>query len=792
MSTRACVLAELVALVLGACCPAAAAEEPLRLKLAPALAYAQAAHEPLIVEVSVNLRKRGEFTVYRNAAGDFYVKAAELRALGLAERAVAPPTVQIEGEPFVSLRALDPQKLGFDESHLVLEIEFHAPALQSSAYDLMPRRPDAPRSPSEPGFLNYRLSASDGSGAEPRRVALANELAVRAGGALLRNESALLHSEGGTRGLRYATQIVVDRPAEQQRLVLGDQTAASGELGSTLAVGGIGFAKLYQLTPHFVRQPLAGYAGTVSTPSQVEVRMGGVPIFREQVPAGPFELRNLQQYAGARDVEIVVRDAMGREQTIGFPHYFADQALRQGLHEYAYAAGALREELGVRSNRYGGGVLTAVHRYGLSDRVTLGLRGEAATGLWNAGPTALYRDDRLGVFTAGVSVSRRDGRDGYATSFAHAYQTPRFGLRSSARRYSAEYAVAQDLVAPAWLQAEYGLGGSLVLGRFGSIFVDRSIIRRRAAVSLQDSAATRLSYTYSLGRRGSLFATLGRLHGERTDTQAFVGLLVALEGARSAHLSARREAGAEATTYSAQLASAVPAGEGLGYRLGLDGIGGASRQAKGFAQYNARAASLTLDAAETRAAGGSAGRYEVAVAGAATWAGGRLGATRQIEDSFVAVQLAAPLEGVRVYGNNQEVGRTDRHGRLVVPNVGSYHETQIAIEESDVPLDHAIGAMRLVVAPAYRSGSLLRFDVRRQRAVDGVLLVRSSEGLRPAENARVRIGEREFTTGRDGRYYVEDLAPGRHQAQLGACRFFIVVPDSAEPVATLPEALACD
>src|SRR6185436_1391925 len=184
--------------------------------------------------------------------------------------------------------------------------------------------------------------------------------------AMLRNESALIRSGGSTRVARYATQLVYDRREEQQRLTVGDHTATSGELGSTLAVGGIGFSKLYQMTPYFIRQPLAGFAGSVSTPSQVEVRLGGVPVFREQVEPGPFEVKNLQNF----------RDALGREQVIGYPYYFADQALRAGLHEYSYSLGALHEEIGTSNAHYGAGVMTALHRYGVSDRVTLGLRGE--------------------------------------------------------------------------------------------------------------------------------------------------------------------------------------------------------------------------------------------------------------------------------------------------------------------------------------------------------------------------------------------------------------------------------
>jgi outer membrane usher protein len=793
MSTRACVLAEVLAVVLCACSHTAGAADPLRLRLATSLALPRLVHEPLVVEAIVNRQRRGVFNVYRDAAGDYYVRSADLRALGLAERPAAQGMVRIDGEDFVSLRSFGPQRLALDESRLALEVEFPAPALQKSTYDLAPPRPETNQAGREPGFLNYRLSASDGSSSEPRRFDLASELALRVGGALLRHESALLHAEGETRSLRFATQVVVDRPDAQQRLVVGDHTAASGELGSALPVGGISLSKLYSMTPQFIRQPLAGYAGAVSTPSQVEVRLGGVPVFREQVPAGPFELKNLQQFAGARDVEIVVRDALGREQSFGFPYYFADQSLRAGLHEYSYSVGALREELGVRSNRYGAAVASAVHRYGVSDRLTLGLRGEAGSGLENFGPTALYRDDRLGTFAAALSGSRRDGRRGAAVSFAHVYQAPRFSLRASARRYSEEYAIVQDLGTPTGIRAEYGLGGSLSLGAYGSVFLDRSILQRRATAPLPyDSAATRLNYTYSLGRRGSLFVTLARIHEARPGNQAFVGLLISLGGAATAHLSARREQSRGEPLFGAQLARAVPAGEGFGYRVAYDGIGGGAKQASGFAQYNARAASLTLDAVGARGAGEGAERYEVAIAGAATWAGGRLGLTRQIADSFVAVQLAAPLEGVRVYSNNQEIGRTDREGRLLVPQVGSFQETQIAIEEADVPLDHAIGVLRRVVVPAYRSGSLLRFDVRRLRAVEGVLLRRSREGLRPAAFAQGRIGGQEFLTGSDGRYYLEDLPPGRHAGRLGDCTFSIDVPASDQPVVTLPGAIACE
>jgi len=804
MSSRGCARTDLarlasrslLALSLAGVMLAALAAEPLPLKVAAELGSLEPRYESLIVEVSVNRRSRGEFTVYRDHEGDYYFKAADVAALGLW-RADAGRSVRIEGATFVSLRSLEPTEVSFEEARLILDIAFPAPRLQNQTYDLAPRRPRGVLEPREPAaFVNYRLSASDDRSPEPAKVGLANEAVLRIGDTLLRNESALIRSGGSTRVARYATQLIYDRREEQQRLTLGDHTATSGELGSTLAVGGIGFSKLYQMTPYFIRQPLAGFAGSVSTPSQVEVRLGGVPVFREQVEPGPFEVKNLQNFRGARDVEVVVRDALGREQVIGYPYYFADQALRAGLHEYSYSLGALHEEIGTSNAHYGAGVMTALHRYGVSDRVTLGLRGELARELGNIGPSVLHRDDRLGATSAGVSFSTRDGRGGAAGSLAHVYQARGFELHGAARGFSESYATAQDLISPTGLRSEYGLGGSVTAPGWGSLFIDRTVTRRWLPADLPASTLTRIGYNYSFGSRASFFATISRARTPVPDSQVFVGLLISFDRTTTLNLNARQREGF-GESYGAQLASAVPTGEGFGYRVGYDGASsGDANQVTAYAQYNGRSASVTLDALAARNGDTRADRYEAALLGAVAYAGGSWGLTRQIDDSFVAVQLAAPLEGVRVYSNNQEVGRTDRDGRLLVPHVGSFYETQITIDERDVPLDHSIGDLRRVIAPAYRSGSLLGFDVRKLRAVEGVLLMRSEKGSRPAENAQVTLRRdgrvQEFSTGRDGRYYVEDLLPGRYEALLGACRFFLDVPKSMEPVIQLPEVVACE
>jgi hypothetical protein len=72
-------------------------------------------------------------------------------------------------------------------------VTFPTPRLERHVYDMAPRRAEKAFEPSErAAFVNYRLSASDERGGEPMRLGLANELAVRSGNFLLRNEAALV------------------------------------------------------------------------------------------------------------------------------------------------------------------------------------------------------------------------------------------------------------------------------------------------------------------------------------------------------------------------------------------------------------------------------------------------------------------------------------------------------------------------------------------------------------------------------------------------------------------------
>jgi outer membrane usher protein FimD/PapC len=195
-----------------------------------------------------------------------------------------------------------------------------------------------------------------------------------------------------------------------------------------------------------------------------------------------------------------------------------------------------------------------------------------------------------------------------------------------------------------------------------------------------ENRASRLSYSHNLGSASSFFTTLQRVSGASGATlEFFVGLMIRLDGRHTASAYASRDSNGS-HNFSTQLVRNTPMGEGLGYRVGWSRMGPQeSDHVTSSMQWNARSASLTLDTADSSSASGSSARREAALMGSIAWADGAWGLARQVNESFALVRVGTALEGVRVYANSQEIGRTDASGQLVVPSAAAFAESRIGI-----------------------------------------------------------------------------------------------------------------
>src|SRR5690606_10250748 len=174
--------------------------------------------------------------------------------------------------------------------------------------------------------------------------------------------------------------------------------------------------------------------------------------------------------------------------------------------------------------------------------------------------------------------------------------------------------------------------------------------------------------------------------------------------------------------------------------------------------------------------------------GALVGIGGRAYATPPLDSGFALVRVPG-VAGVPILRENLEVGRTDARGDLLVRDLIPYYANQVALDPSQVPLDHEIvrGSARLAVFR--NTGSVATLDAHPLRAFSGRLRLRDGERARPAAFGSLRLAHgdasRTSPLGADGRFYFEQLPAGRHQATVDSdgqrAQCAIDIPEPAQP-----------
>ena len=106
-------------------------------------------------------------------------------------------------------------------------------------------------------------------------------------------------------------------------------------------------------TADAVTTPLLAARGEAVVPSTVDVFIDGRTRCKRSRPAGSFLDREPPVITGTGQLQVVVTDALGRQQVVTQPYYSGSALLRAGLNEYSFEVGAIREDYGLESFAYG-------------------------------------------------------------------------------------------------------------------------------------------------------------------------------------------------------------------------------------------------------------------------------------------------------------------------------------------------------------------------------------------------------------------------------------------------------
>jgi outer membrane usher protein len=711
--------------------------------------------------------------VLRDSQGGYWLEEQDFPRLRLL-----PPVARVhvqDGRRYLPLDAIPGATVYVDAAHALLDITLPADAFKRQQLLAPERKAGFPLSASTGLFLNYELYA------EHSRDEVFGSGVTEAGlfsryGVLV--SSSLFRSTDVTRGhVRLDTAFIRDFPERLETLTVGDTFSDPGSWGSALRFGGLRYARNFGIRPDLVTLPLLGVSGSAVVPSTVDVFVNNQQVMSQQVEAGPFSIENLPPLTGAGDVNLVVRDALGREVVLSQAFYSSPQLLAKGLTQFSVSAGAVRENYTLSSFDYGPFLASASLRRGVTDAFSIEAHAEYLDGgAHAAGAEVAGLLGRLGVGTVTLAAGGDDSDEGWlggvgferhsvrgSVGFAAYYASD--GFRRAADTEMAQFRMRfRGLAQASW---NFGAFGTTILAYARSTYQDGGEDQTYSA-----------SYSMQL-RGGALNLSVSRVVGRVEQTTGYLTYTMAL-GRQSAPLSLETTASAvdseieDHSDVRASLTRTAPVGEGHGWRASATTEGDYDT----WWLQRFSAADLELRAASNFGESGQSALLR----GGFSLLGGLFRPSRRIDSSFAVIDVAG-IPDVPIFLENQQVATTDAKGRALLPSLLAYDINRISIEPKDLPLNTSIDSRQMEVRPAYRSGVVARFPV--ERTAPGTFNLIQVDGTPVPSGALVRFNGGEFRVALDGLTYVTTLEKGSSGSAEwvdGECRFEVDSPPIDDPL----------
>lgn len=692
----------------------------------------QAAEQPLVV--------------LRQARSALWLEASDFHRLRLRIPSVTPHVH--EGKPYYPLNAIGGISLQIDESQQRVLVQ--APASAFETFTGAARgTAKVNLTPAALGlFFNYQLSAQRIDGDTSEGALAKVGLFGREG--VLSTSGVARTVDGQTQEVRLDSTFTRDFPDRLETLTVGDTISNPGSWGSAVRFAGIHWGTNFSVRPDLITMPLLSAAGTAVLPSVVEVLVDNQRVASQPVSPGPFLIGDVPPVSGAGEVNVVVRDALGRVQVISQSFYSSTTLLASGLSQYSLDLGPVRENYAITSDQYGSLLGAATYRRGLSDELTLEGHAEAQDGgAHAAGFNTAVRAGSFGVLTLTGAAGGAPGSSGWLSGASFEHHAPVVSFTASYQKASNGFReVGDEALTGARFKLQTLLQTSLNLQRVGSLSVAWVEQTFQGQLPQRTLGA---SHIVGFGNVGTLVLNVSRTSSPSTTTSVFVGFNHALGVRDTANLNAQggEGAGAPRNALSASLSHSPPIGAGEGYRLGASTTGDYD------ADWREQLNSADLEAEAARRQGISV--LSATGDGTLTWLGGEIYASRTSPESFAVVKLDG-LTDVPVYVENQLVAKTDQNGMAFVPNLLPYTGNRISVDPIDLPLDTELDARTTIIAPPFSSGVIVKFPLR--KVSPGLFRLVTADGKVVPAGAIVRFNGASFRVALDGVVYVTTFDHG--------------------------------
>ncbi|HGR4956428.1 TPA: fimbria/pilus outer membrane usher protein [Klebsiella aerogenes] len=571
--------------------------------------------------------------------------------------------------------------------------------------------------------------------------------------------------------IRYDSLWKYSDPENMLSYQAGDVVSNALTWSSSVRLGGIRLSRNFSVRPDLVTYPLLNLSGSAAVPSSVDLFINGYKASSTQINGGPYTLTNVPYISGAGEATIVTTDALGRQVSTSVPFYVSNTLLRQGLSDFDFTLGALRNNYGIKNADYGAGAISAIYRYGLTNWLTLSMHTEDRQGLTNGGVGSDIAIGALGTLSLSASTSKGDGQ-GDQYSAGYSYYGNIWGINYQHIQRSENFANLSSYRSTVTLsrqsdQATLSLSPwGKILGSFSLGYFD---------IQAQDDSRTRLmnlSWSRSLWRNSSFNISINRDLQANTYS-SMMQITIPFDSFGSLQLSSQRASSGEWGQNVAYNRSA-PADGGLGWNLAHSVTGDRYSQAD-LTWVNDVS---TLSGGYYGSQHDNQGWFEAA--GSVVLMDSSLFFARRISDAFIVVSTAG-YPDVAVNYENRKVGTTDKSGHLLIPWATAWYPGKVTLDTLPLPTDVEAKVVEKRIAIRESSGALVDFPVTRVRSASITLVDEAGNPLPPGTSVEEVSSQQSGLVGYDGLVWFSHLTQHNKlviHAASGVCTAQFELPES--------------
>ena len=647
-----------------------------------------------------------------------------------------------------------PQREGFsykfNSALQTLEIAASAESFQGVVFGI-PVRKYKPIESSPGFFMNYNVSGTETKNSNSSVGGILGFVGFNKTGSVT-HEQSLLNESSSNKSIRGNTFFKKDFPDAMESFVIGDTLSSDGDWSRPARYLGVRWSRDFLTQPGYVTYPSPSLKGSAALPSVVDVYINNQKQFQQTLTPGPFDYRNVPLTTGAGEVNLVVKDLLGRETVITKSFYTQNSMLKEGLSDFSLESGLFRNNYGTLSNDYSSPFVAGTYRQGLTDDITAQSRLEAGADRQAIGADVTSVIGTLGSIHLATAVSKDSEKDtGTLYNVGLERRTPKYLVGAQYKSYSKDYTP----FAYSSLETR-----------------PKNIFNATATVPIYKDLATSLSYVEQTSYDTTAFRNVSLTTGITlplqismsviankslsTDKAWFAGLNfnIPLGKDYSSYLNSNRQNNGDIIN-TVNLTKNIPAGEGIGWGLNLsDDV---TQQTRANIIVNTGSAQFSSEINQ----GQNNNAIRLGANGSLGYAEGLTFATRSIGDDSIAIVKVGDLKGIPIYNQNQIMTHTNDQG-LAFVKIRPYEKAKISIDPNTLPLDVDLNETKREPVAYAKSSVLVDFSIVRLKHV--LITILKADGTFVPAGAKVVVkGQEEvFYVGRRGEVYISNLEDVSH------------------------------